>query len=512
MSVPDFLNTLVDDVPAGPQRFTPTGEQAAIIDAALRGDNVMIKAYAGCSKTTTLRMIAEALPKTGIALAFNVDIKKELEKVFPPGWDVLTLNGLGHRAWARTIGKRLTVDTSKVFRLTKGAVPQTTKRGVFDSVLGLVEKAQVMGLGIEDERCKPILEDTQESWEDLADAFWLPVDRERVDYARKVLRMVVREAYQGTISFSDQLYMPTLFGGVFPQYGVTMGDEVQDWSIINQRMVQRTARGQLILVGDPLQAIYQFRGADGEAMENARSMKPQWTDLTLTQTFRCPKVVVARQQHHAPGFTTSAANAEGVVLGWDVWDKAALQRLPKPTFIICRNNAPLFSMAFKLLRAHVPVKVLGADIGKGLKNLAKKILPDESMSGENAKFLVEVWRDNEEAKAEREGKEGKVPGIHDRAESLIVLLDNCPTVGHLAAKLTELFADKSGRDVVTLSTGHRIKGKEAPSVVHLDPWRIPSQWAKDDPRQLAAEANILYVIETRAKHTLVMASVEGWKG
>jgi hypothetical protein len=44
-------------------------------------------------------------------------------------------------------------------------------------------------------------------------------------------------------------------------------------------------------------------------------------------------------------------------------------------------------------------------------------------------------------------------------------------------------------------------------VVHLDPWRIPSKWAKSEAARIQ-EANLRYVIETRPKKALVLANIE----
>jgi hypothetical protein len=98
---------------------TPTTEQEAILAAASLPESLMINAMAGTGKTTTLVMLAQALPVVpSLALAFNVKIKKELEKRFPSHFTIMTLNGLGHRAWCRAIGKGCSVDTKKIYNLT----------------------------------------------------------------------------------------------------------------------------------------------------------------------------------------------------------------------------------------------------------------------------------------------------------------------------------------------------------------------------------------------------------
>jgi hypothetical protein len=46
--------------------------------------------------------------------------------------------------------------------------------------------------------------------------------------------------------------------------------------------------------------------------------------------------------------------------------------------------------------------------------------------------------------------------------------------------------------------------------VHLDPWRIPSRYAKT-PAEIEQEHNLQYVLETRTKHTLILANVKDFK-
>jgi len=62
-------------------------------------------------------------------------------------------------------------------------------------------------------------------------------------------------------------------------------------------------------------------------------------------------------------------------------------------------------------------------------------------------------------------------------------------------------------DQVKVGTYHRAKGLEWDVVIHLDPHRLPSKYAKT-PSQLEQENNLLYVIETRAKRVLIHAALD----
>ena len=121
------------------------------------------------------------------------------------------------------------------------------------------------------------------------------------------------KSFEGLISFDDQIYMSAMFHGVFPRFSVTMVDEAQDLSPLNHIMIQKTAAGRIIAVGDAKQAIYAFRGADSNSMQNLRKLRKEWIDLPLATTFRCPTLIVNRQQDHAPGFTAFHTNPQGLV-------------------------------------------------------------------------------------------------------------------------------------------------------------------------------------------------------
>lgn len=497
----------------------------------------MIRAFAGCAKTTTLQMLCEALPKDLpiLYLVFNVKNKKEAEKRFPSNVTVMTMNGLGHRAWGRAMGARLTIDERKLGKLVTAAFeaerfsegPET-----WNLTRELVTAAMQAGLVPSDfAPRKGLTEDNAESWGDLADD--IPIyDREEraqaIHFARAALVASVKQSFVGTISFDDQIYCSAMFGGVFPRFGTVLVDEAQDQSKMNIRMINRCAAGRLIIVGDEKQGIYLWRGAEANAMEQIRALRTEWLDLTLPETFRCAKLIVERQQKHAPGFRAYSANKEGSfhilpepeptlegldfvkpeTWKWlDVEKRSPCKQLPEQA-ILCRNNAPLLSMAFKLLRSGTPCVMLGRDIGKGLIALAKKLMPLDDIPAATCAMLINEWRNSEASLAKANGKDAKIAGIEDRAECLLAVLDSASvkTSGELRSALERLFARDTGR--VTLSTIHRAKGLEWDVVLHLDPFRIPSRFAQGNPAQLQQEMNLKYVAETRTKSVLIEANLE----
>lgn len=505
----------------------PTPEQEAILDAAAhRKESVLVRARAGTGKTTTLEMIGKVLPvQPALALAFNVSTKTNMEKKFPSHFSVKTLNGLGHVAWGKAINKRCGIEEKKLGSLVTSICKEEgfqASPDQWEAIRKLVSCAMMAGLvPSKYPHYQGILPDKDEVWYDLADDQFLDSSPQILHLARLVLIQSIAQAFQGIINYDDQIYMSALFGGVFPRFPLVLVDEAQDLSPLNHIQVKRCAAGRLIVVGDDKQSIYAFRGADHESMEKLRSLRSEWIELPLATTFRCPKSVVERQQEHVPGFTAFHTNAEGQVLKGltsptkQTWDWPEIDALkPSPhaeVAILCRNNAPLLSMAFKLIRRKIGCKMIGRDIGKGLVSLSKKICPLDETRAEDCLHLIEEWKEREVSLARANEKEGKVAGIEDRAACLVAVIESggVRTAGEMRDALEKLFSATFGQ--VTLSTGHRAKGLEWDVVLHIDPFLIPSKFAmkaasQGREAQLKQELNLKYVIETRSKHTLVLAA------
>lgn len=522
--------------------FTPTQEQQLIIDAVRSTrDNIMVEALAGCTKTSTLMMSAQRMPLVPVyCLAFNKKIVAELEKVMPKHFLIKTMSGLGYGALMRASymqGRKLTLNDRKIGKI----VSELFKSEDFANddedwltVRDWVNAARNAGIIPKEfeQRYPGLLADTQENWFELSAE---PEPSETLyGFARETLRISCQRVIEtGEIDFDDMVFASVLLGGVYPKPNTIMGDEVQDWSPLNREQIRKMgAEARLILVGDPKQAIYAFRGADSSSMRNLRDLRPKWQDLTLHTTFRCPKIIVKRNLGHAPSFRAHENNAEGQDISWrrarpedqiewlgekhDGWSYDWLKSLrEKPgdrIFIVCRNNAPLLSMAFKLIRRGIGPNMLGREIGKELVRLAKKISKDkDDLKDEALKALIDDWRTSEISKAQIMEKDHLISGIEDKAECLLAVMENpgVHSASELCSALDNLFAREHGE--VVLTTGHRVKGLECEIEVHLDPWRIPSRFALINPTQMQQELNLKYVIETRTRRVFIEANLEDFQ-
>jgi ATP-dependent DNA helicase UvrD/PcrA len=490
-------------------------EQLHIFSVATSTKNsLMISAHPGAAKTTTLTGLAhrlKPLPQQGrnfgaAAISFGVKTTAELRARLPAWIDVRTGNSLGAAAWNSTISRRCEVNKDKLYEILRG---YSLEEDQWHCVRALVRAARHAGLAPKNTHGVSLLPDTDENWENLTD---FPADANCIRLAREVLKDCIRLSYQGVVDFDDQLYMSAQFGGIFPRYKLLILDEAQDNSILNKRQFERCADDRIIACGDRNQSIMAFRGADANSMDNLRTLRDDWIDLALPVSFRCPKSVVRRRNAFAPDFRAADGNLEGQVisLSGDWYWSDVPRREGGTVTVLCRNNAPLVAFSMSLLAAGMPFQILGREAWRSLAAFAKKVLPHRATPAEYIAAL-EDWKTMEILRLEEAGRESKAAEVEDKCQTLSNIITACAplSLDAIIFKIKEIFS-KEG-NLVRLSTGHRFKGLEDDTILHLDPWRLPSRFAKtaDDLQQ---EANLLHVIETRTKWCLVMANLDGFRG
>lgn len=481
---------LLDRGEAGQLVATP--EQTRIIQAALTTkDNLLISALAGAAKTSTLEFLCRYLPVQPIlSLAFNKRIAEELTARLPGHVTCRTMNSLGHRVWSTAIGKRLNLDFKKSYNIVKTIIEDLSRSDrseAYDSmgtILAAITAAKRSGYIPHGKfpQGRPLL---------TRDEFYASLDEEPTSLETSIIEAAlftsITQAYAGTVDFDDQLYMPTLFGGSFPRYPLVMVDEAQDLSNINHAMLKKLVTTRLIAVGDPWQSIYGFRGARQSGMDFLASTFSM-ISLPLSLSFRCPEAIVHHARSRVPHMCW--AKTGGSVETLYHLDPADI---PDGAAIICRNNAPLFSLALALLSAGRGIHLVGTDLGPQLLKILRKLGP-ETLTQEQTNAAIDQWEAAKLVKARNKA------AIADRAECLRVFASFGPTLGGAITYAEHLFA---GKGAIQLLSGHKSKGLEWDVVYHLDPWRIPSKFALT-PDEIEQEHNLRYVITTRAKEKLFL--------
>src|SRR5258708_14473596 len=103
-----------------PQSIRPTDEQAAIVQAARTGENLVVIAGAGSRKTSTQRLVSRAMPsRRGFYIAYNRAIADDARGSFPPNTTCATAHYLAFRAVGTRYQHRLTGERVPAWRVAE---------------------------------------------------------------------------------------------------------------------------------------------------------------------------------------------------------------------------------------------------------------------------------------------------------------------------------------------------------------------------------------------------------
>jgi urease gamma subunit len=205
--------------------------------------------------------------------------------------------------------------------------------------------------------------------------------------------------------------------------------------------------------------------------------------------------VVEIAQRYVPTIECADTAEAGEVLTPATW---SLDSFSDSDLVVCRNTAPLIDLAYRMIAAGRPVRVMGREIGQGLVNIVQRVAGRRTTAIDAFLVKLATWRVRMLAKARDD--ESKVAAVEDKAQCIEMLARSVDTVAELVRAIDAIFADGSGG--VTLATVHKAKGLEAPRVFILEPDLMPSKWARQQ-WQIEQEHNLTYVAVTRALETLV---------
>jgi len=449
-----------------------------------QGHTVVI-ARAGSGKTSTIVEGFKYLPKgkKTLMVAFNKAIAEELKQRAPSYVDVMTLHSLGFRAIKQSFGPDVILENDKCNELIKTLIGD-------DYDMWEVNQSIAKCVSL----CKGFLVDTPARIGDLIDKFGIEI----FDYSReKFTELVIKtlglcKAKKNVIDFDDMIWFPFVYRLNVGKFDVVFVDEAQDLNQAQMAMVLSANKmdGRIIAVGDPAQSIYQFRGADSEAIPNFIT-KLQAKTLPLSVTYRCPKKVVALAQEIVPDIEAADDAKDGTVE--EVPAEQILKLVRAGDFVLSRTNAPLIKHCMALLRAGIPANIQGRDVGSNLQYFIKK-----SKAKTIVKFIeyVNAWREQEVKRLLAEKKD-PIATV-DKAECLLNLCEGTLTIKDLKETIEKLFNDTDDHAKVIFSTTHKAKGLERDRVFVL------ANTYRYGPGVEGEEANLWYVAVTRSKNELYL--------
>ncbi len=462
----------------------PTDEQAAIIDACLDGQNLVIEAAAGSGKTSTLKMVAAATGRRGMYLAYNRAIKDDAIRSFPSSVRCVTSHGLAFGPVATRYKHRLggprvpaqraagILGVNEPVRLDKDLAPlapvqlvrlatATVGRFCHSAADEITDKHVPYLPGLEP---KPI--------RDALAAAVVPI-------ARKIWADIQHP--DGQLRFEHDHYLK-MYQLARPTIDVDylLVDEAQDLNPVVQAIVGYQTNAQVILVGDQYQQLYKWRGAT-DAMATFAGRR-----LRLTQSFRFGHAVAAEANKWL-----QVLDADLRVRGFDKVH-STVGPLTDPTAILCRSNGGALGRVIDALDKGRRVALVGG--GGDIRRLAE------------AAVALKSGRpcDHPELLAFSNWAQVQDFVEHDSTGSdLKVFVDLIDRHGPDAIiSLTNRLTDENRADVV-VSTSHKAKGREWDRVQIATDFREPKPNPDGSPGEIAPEdAMLAYVSVTRAKQVL----------
>jgi len=274
----------------------------------------------------------------------------------------------------------------------------------------------------------------------------------------------------------------------------------QDLSPAKLKLVANQDCSRYVMVGDPNQAIFAFAGSMTDSFSKIAGAFDKVEVLPLSYTYRCGKSIVAEAQKIVGNaINAGETNPEGEVCHIE----AADMDLQIGDMLVSRVNAPLMRIAWKLVKANKPVQVVGRNIGTGLTRLINKLTDKQTVDAVTLCQLVEDWRDHQIKllQTKKYDTESRQIAIGDQADCICTIATNCKTSAEVLSFIQQIFNDVE-KGTIRLSSIHRAKGLEAPTVYFYNPKNVPHYMAKT-PEAIKQEWNLRFVAITRAIDKLV---------
>lgn len=512
-----------------------TEEQFSCVEWAVNGQgNLIIEAVAGSGKTFTIIEMCVALvqnlmdsgrsPFKAIALmSFNAKVRDELKlRIQNRGlsqWvEVNTVHGFGFSAFKSHYGPR----KPNGFKLGDIIDPSLKTLKLPWSFTKPIQTAVSIA---KDTGMNLFFPNNTTEWRKLIDKHDITWDEDKLPLSSFI--NICSDAFHlssqdtNKIDFSDMIWFPLKNNLTFPQFDFVFIDEAQDTNATRREVAKRMLRqtnteevplsGRLIAVGDRHQAIYGFTGADNDALD---ILKKEFsaTELPLSTCFRCSKAVIAHARKLVSHIHARVGAIEGTVnlqmpeynfhnLLFNNGKEYSYQH----SAILCRKNAPLISLAFQLLEKQIPCRIEGRDIGQELIKICKKFTQTnkQALSRDLSQHLLQQAQKLSPYKLDL--LSDKISAIQS-----ILQLPSITSVPQIYQQIESIFSDfdSSKPSKLTLSSVHKSKGLEWPTVYLLGRNAfMPSKFATQ-PWMEEQETNLIYVAITRAQETLYEITVE----
>lgn len=456
---------------------TPSQYQKDIFTHVEHGkDHIIVDAVAGSGKTSTIIAALELVPieSRTLFVAFNKHIADELKSRVPFNCEATTLNSFGFRVLRKRGFCKL--NENKTENILWFEIFKENNRSKYYKSLRAVKMLVSLF------KAYNITDPNFEDCNFLSDRYDILTDGDNGEYDLAMQAHRIGLDKKTVIDFDDQIFLPLAYNLELPKYDVIFVDESQDLNPAQIELVKRAIEpeGMIVAVGDSRQAIYGFRGADPQAMENmAIAMKMK--KLPLSICYRCARNIVIEAQREVPHIEFSETAMEGVVK--NISNMQYDTMIAPGDFVLCRTTAPLVEEALRLIGMKRKAHVRGRDFGQNLERLLEYIDDLDSYEQQIAQSMKR--------------KPLLLMMMQDQIETMRVLINMVGNDRHaIKNAISEIFEAQG--DGVMFSTIHRAKGLETNRVFLLRPDLVPHPKASQE-WMIEQEHNLKYIAVTRAK-------------
>lgn len=474
-------------------------EQRRAVTRATAGHDLAIVARAGSGKTHTLRAVAAARPHVrACLLAFNRSVAHEARRRLPPHARATTVHALAYRSVVapdprmRAKLQRAARSGPAVWTEAAGLAPDDPAAAAH-----LTAIRSILHRFLTDDATEPAPRHLPPG---LATALEERLGSARFRDRRTWLLRRTARLWRRIADPDDPTPLPhdgylKLFAGTaLPAPGdVLLIDEAQDIAPVSLGWLRRQPV-QTLLVGDPAQRIYGFRGAV-DAM--AASGHPE---VRLTRSFRFGEEIAACARRVlrvlAPAASLHGAGPPGHV---HAAPRAAEATATGPRTVLCRSTAGVIEAVVAYADAGAFV-VGGVDATLPELEAGHRLWRQRDRAGPATSHGFDRWSDLARAADAHGGGLRTLRALVERYG------DEVPA---LTERVRRAVRARAADAPITVSTVHRAKGSEWDRVeLWRDLPRVPRDpealAAAPDPETARAEANLLYVAVTRARRDLLL--------
>lgn len=491
--------------------------QLKVVDFVAHGiGNLIVNAYAGSGKTTTIVKSLEVVPKDEKVLfvAFNKHIVLALKNRIEERENCMisTYHSLGMKIMSAYTGKDVVIDDYKYDKHIMSDVdflsdgysvmlsPSKRKRYIKN-----VKKLSLLSrynLAQNERQIKKIAEEY-----DVRIIYNEPKAVERIlEWGQDAL---------DTLDYTDLVWIPAEKNIIIPYllFDMIFIDEAQDTSPCQQKLFQlcMKSNSRCIMVGDNNQCINAWCGSDKKAFETLSKLQ-NTKKIGLSVSYRCSKKVIGM----AKKWVTDIEAAPGAIEG-DAGGFYHIDDIRPGDMVLCRTNEPLLRAYMMFLRKGIKCYIIGNQLKREIIDTIrgtdeKTLSPGLEGPGVIPYLYYEFFEYVKEECQKRSEyfdevlKEKDVRSVFEWIKSLEVLAEGLDSPEELYKRVRNAFIDEADaancghdkKEYVSLTSIHRGKGLESDYVYMICPSLIPSKYAKT-AEEIESEQNLYYVAVTRAK-------------